>query len=66
MAQHREMLNVLKFVLETKTYGLKVLPLNDKIWNLEGMSDATFASDKETHISVTGCTIYFMGIPIAW
>ena len=25
-----------------------------------------FASDKETHISVTGYDIYFMGIPITW
>ena len=65
MAQYKEMLHVLKFVLELKTYGLKFLLLNDKIWKLEGISDANFASDKETHISVTGYVIYFMGIPIA-
>ena len=49
MAQYKEMLHVLKFVLEMETYGLKFLPLNDKIWKQEGISDANFASDKEMH-----------------
>ena len=66
VAQYKEMLHVLKFMLETKTHGLKFLPLNDKIWKLEGISDVNFALDKETHISVTGYVIYFMGIPITW
>ena len=66
MAQYKEMLHVLKFMLETETYGLKFLPLNDKIWKLEGISDVNSASDKEIHISVTGYVIYFMGITIVW
>ena len=66
MAQYNEMLHVLKFMMETKTRGLKFLPLNDKIWKLEGISDANFMSDKEMHISATGYVIYFMGIPITW
>ena len=66
MPQYKEMVHVLKFVLKTKTYGLKFLPLNDKIWKLERISDANFTSDKETCISVAGYVIYFMGIPITW
>ena len=42
MAQYKEMLHVLKFVLETKTYWLKFLLLNDKIWKMEGISDVNF------------------------
>ena len=42
MAQHKEMLHMLKFVLETKTCWLKVLLLNDKIWKMQGISDANF------------------------
>ena len=38
----------------TKTYRLKFLQLNDKIWKLEEISDANSALEKETHISVTG------------
>ena len=43
MAQFKEMLHVLKFMLETKTYGLKFVLLNNKIWKLEGISDVNFA-----------------------
>ena len=57
MAQYKEMLHVLKFMLKTKTHELKFLPLNDKIWKLKGISDVNFASDKETHSSVTGYAI---------
>ena len=46
--------------------NIRVEVSNDKIWKLEGISDANLASDKETHISVTGYVIYFMGIPISW
>ena len=60
MAQYKEMLHVLKFVLETKTCWLKFLPLNEKIWKLEGISDANFTSDNKTHISVTGYVLYII------
>ena len=66
MAQYKEMLHVLKFVLETKTCWLKFLPLNEKIWKLEGISDANFTSDNKTHITVTGYVLYYMDIPITW
>ena len=52
MAQYKEMLHVLKFMLEMKSYELKFLPLNDEIWKLEEISDVNFASDKEIHISM--------------
>ena len=42
MAQYKEMLHVLKFILETKTCGLKFLPLNEEIWKLEVIIDAKF------------------------
>ena len=60
MAQYKKMFHVLKSVLETKTYGLKFLMLNDMIWKLEGISDVNFTSDKETHISVVGYVMYSM------
>ena len=61
-AQYKEMLHVLKFVLETKTCGLKFLLLNEKIWKLEGISDVNFASDKERHISVMGYVFYLWAL----
>ena len=48
-----------------KNMWVEVSTLNEKIWKLEGISEANFTSDKEMHISVTVYVIYFMGIPIA-
>ena len=47
--------------------GLKLRPenTNDK-WKIEAYSDADFAGDKETRISVTGYVIYFMNVQICW
>ena len=53
--QFREMLQVIKFILDTKDLGLKIVPtLHSGIWQLEAFSDSDFAKDKETRISVYG------------
>ena len=65
--QFREMLRVIKFVLDTKDLSLKMVPtLHEGIWHLEAFSDSDFANDKETRISVYGYVIYFCGVPVAW
>ena len=65
--QFREMLQVIKFILDTKDLGLKIVPiLHNGIWQLEAFSDSDFANDKETRISVYGYVIYFCGGPVAW
>ena len=62
------MLRVIKFVLDTKELGLKMVPtLHEGIWHLvEAFSDSDFANDKETRISVYGYVIYSCGVPVAW
>ena len=65
---YKEMLRVVKFVLDTKNLGIKMAPtllVNDE-WNIVGFSDSDFGGDKETRISVTGFIIYCMGVPISW
>ena len=65
--QFREMLRVIKFILDTKDLGLKIiLTLHNGIWKLEAFSDSDFTNDKETRISVYGYVIYFCGFPVAW
>ena len=67
MAQVTEMYRVIKFVLETKTLGLRMIPIfNDGIWKLEALSDSDFANDKDTQYSVYGNIIFFCGVPVAW
>ena len=67
MAHVTEMSRVINFVLETKTLGLRMIPIfNDGILKLEALSDSDFADDKDTRYSVYGYIIYFCGIPVAW
>ena len=67
MAQVTEMYRVINFVLETKTLGLRMVPIfNDGVWKLEALSDSDFANDKDTRYSVYEYIIYFCGVPVAW
>ena len=66
-AAYKEMLRVMKFVLDTKEYCLKLQPINEtKNWNLVSYCDSDWAGDAETRISVTGFIIYLLGVPICW
>ena len=67
-AAYKEMLRVVKFVLDTRNLGIKVAPtplINDE-WIVVAFSDSDFGGDKETRISVAGFIVYFMGVPISW
>ena len=69
-AAFKEMLRVIKFVPDTKDYGLKIRPLqldlSNPKWNLVVYSDSDWAGDKEKRTSVTGFIIFFMDVPIIW
>jgi hypothetical protein len=45
---------------------LKLEDNDNKQWELKAYSDADFAGNKETHISVMGCVVYFMNVPVCW
>ena len=65
---YQELLRVIKFVDDTKSFGLKVKPrLNDDLeWNLKIFCDSDWAGDPETRISVTGFVIYLLDVPVCW
>ena len=66
-SQEKELLRVIKFVLDTKDFGLKLKPIKEEgSWKLKALSDSDFASDGDTRISVYGFVIYFCGVPISW
>ena len=49
MAHGTEMYRVINFVLETKTLGLRMVPIfNDGIWKLDELSDSDLANNKDT------------------
>jgi hypothetical protein len=64
----KELKRILKFVLDTKDYGLKIKPdeVKSDEWYLTVYSDSDWGGDKETRHSVSGYTIFLNGVPILW
>jgi hypothetical protein len=63
---YNELLRVIKFVIDTETFGLKVQPrlYNNLGWYLKIFCDSNWAGDPETRVSVTGFIIYLLNVPI--
>jgi hypothetical protein len=67
LATYKEMLRVVKFVLDTKDYCLKLNPaFENEEWDLVSYSNSDWAGNPETRISVTDFIIYLLGAPICW
>jgi hypothetical protein len=62
------MQRVIKFVLQTKLFGLYMEPKSETFnkWELEVYTDSDWAGDKDNRHSVTGCFMYLMNVPILW
>ena len=68
-ASFKEMLRVIKYVLDTKNMGLRVEPTidtKDEPWELVCYSDSDYASDPDSRRSVSGYILYVRGVPICW
>ena len=60
-------MRVIKFVLDTKDYGLKLEPkMEEEEWDLVVYSDSDWAGDPENRVSITGFVVYLLGVPICW
>ena len=56
-AANKEMFWIIKYVLDTNDYGLKIEPekvRTDNVLNIVTYCDSDYAGDKETRISVSG------------
>jgi hypothetical protein len=65
----KEMKRVMKFVLDTRNFGLKIEPKahNDgDDWVMVAYTDSDYAGDKDNRISVGGFIIFLLGVPIMW
>jgi len=65
----KELKRVIKFVLDTADYGLKIQPKPEqegKKWRMTIFLDSNYAGDAETRISVTGFCVFLMGMLISW
>jgi hypothetical protein len=65
-AAFKEMLRVIKFVLDTSTVGLKLQPVFCDEWFVKVYSDSDWARDKDTRKSVTGFFIFVNGALVGW
>ena len=69
MAAYKEMLRVIKFVLDTEWMGLKISPTIFKgqlEWRLVGFSDSDWANDPDNRKSVMAFILFLNGVPIMW
>jgi hypothetical protein len=61
------MLQIIKCVLDTKEYCLKLAPeLENEELNMVSFSDSEWEGDRDSRISVTGFVMYLLGAPICW
>ena len=68
-AAFKELKRVIKFVLDTRTYGLKLQPkavTEDEHWSMTVFTDSDWAGDKDNRISITGSIVFLLGAPILW
>ena len=68
----KKMLQIMKWVITYPNIGLKMEPkwevdnYGNPIWELKGICDSTWCTDKSDGKSVSGYIIYFMNVPVAW
>jgi hypothetical protein len=69
MEAHLKLLmRTIKFVLDTKNFGLCIKPnaVVDDMWDLQAYSDSDYSGDWDLRLSLTGYVIYLMGVAVAW
>ncbi len=60
----KELKRVIKFVLDTRDYGLKIKPVidnGDDAWSMTVFSDSNYARDAETRVSIMSLCIFLAG-----
>ena len=67
-ASFKEMLRVIKYILNTKECGLRVHPTKEKdeYWELVCFCDSNCAGDPDTCKNVTGYVLYVKGVLVCW
>jgi hypothetical protein len=67
MGTYLEMLRVVKFIIYTKTFCLKIRPENKiKNWSLHVFCDSDWECNSEKRISITGFIVYLINVPVCW
>ena len=64
----KEGLRIVKFVLDTKTLGLRIEPnvLHKLVWQIVLWSDSDWGADKDNRLSVSGLALFVNNVLVAW
>ena len=67
-AAYKELLCVIKYVIDTKKLGLKIEPMgnSNKPWGIICFSNSNYAVDPIIRHSISVFILYVQGVPISW
>ena len=68
-AAYKELKRLVKFVLDTRDFGLKFKPkIPEDVWKWDMVmySDSDWASAKDTRNSITGFILFVLDCPVIW
>ena len=68
IAAYKEMLRIIKYVLDSRHLGLRIEPQGrvGSAWNIVAYTDSDYATDPETCRSISGYVVYIHGVPISF
>ena len=67
-AAYKKLLRVIKYVINTKNFGLKVEPTGNssKPWEIICFSNSNYTGDPVSKQSISGFILHIVGVPISW
>ena len=65
---YKELLCVIKYVLDTKNLGLKIEPMRNSYnpWEIICLSNSDYAGDPVSRQSISGFILYVQGVLVSW
>ena len=67
-AAYKELLRVIKYVINTKNHRLKIKPKGNskEPWEIVCFSDSDYAGDPVSRQSISGFILYVLGALVSW
>ena len=67
-AAYKELLHVIRYVLDTKYFGLKIEPMenSNRPWEIVSFSNSDYAGNLISRRSISGFIVYVLGVPVSW
>ena len=65
---YKELLHVIKYVLDTKNLGPKIEPMgnSNEPWKIVCFRDSNYVGDLVSRRSISGFILYVLGVPVSW